>query len=498
MSTNTGRPQLGTLDAAPAPTTADREMLELQAQTLAGVFRWCLVALTPLFMVFLGVYLLNRDTAALVLATTFGAFQLLILYARSVLAHAGPMRAQHIFLVTASAVVLIYLLLAPDPLMLVGMMGIFFFIRLTTAFEPTRTVPAGLGWMAMFVVAVLARWAFGIVPIRLESSELFVVIGLPVAVMFLFAQADFYVGRGLSEAFRRNQRQRDALLGANDALTFQRSQLATLAQRQEWANAELGRANTELRTIAFAISHDLRAPLVNVRGFTSELRRDLDELQRISRDDDRPPRQGRERLREAINETMPASLAFIETSVERMDALISSILMLSHIGHRELCVEDVDVAMVVQHTLASNRHTIQQKAVAVDIEALPVVKTDALAMTQILSNLLVNAINYLEPTRPGRIRIWSDADEDGRIHLAVTDNGRGVSPGQLRTIFHPFTRVGPRTAPGEGMGLAYVETLVHRLGGSVWCESELGVGSTFHFTVTEGPGTAAYDRLEER
>jgi signal transduction histidine kinase len=303
-------------------------------------------------------------------------------------------------------------------------------------------------------------------------------------VTILFAMVDGFFGRKLDQVLAYSERSRHEIALANDALELQKRQLMMVSSAQERANRELTHANSDLKAFAYAVSHDLRSPLINIRGFSTELARELEALRPIcdaglaemSAED-------RQRATRALQHEIPEALHFIESSVERMDALISGILKLSRLGRRELKIEPVDLAAVVQSALADQAHRIQARGVVVEVESLPVVQTDELAISQIFSNLLANAVAYLDPQRPGRIQVFASDEAAGGVRFAVRDNGRGVAAGEETAIFELFRRVGPRTEQGEGMGLAYVDALVRRLGGRVWCESSAGVGSTFYFTL---------------
>ena len=113
-----------------------------------------------------------------------------------------------------------------------------------------------------------------------------------------------------------------------------------------------------------------------------------------------------------------------------------------------------------------------------ELGELPVVETDRLAIEQILSNLIENALKYLQPGRPGEIRI-AGSTSHGRAIITVTDNGRGISARDHERIFDLFRRSGMQDQPGEGIGLAHVRALAYRLGGLVEVSSEEGQGSTF-------------------
>jgi signal transduction histidine kinase len=99
--------------------------------------------------------------------------------------------------------------------------------------------------------------------------------------------------------------------------------------------------------------------------------------------------------------------------------------------------------------------------------------------------MIDNAVKYLDPSRPGRLEIFSANGPNGAT-IHVRDNGRGIAREDLGKIFEIFRRAGRQDVQGEGMGLAYVKTLVRKLHGQIWCNSELGVGSTFSFSIPDG------------
>jgi signal transduction histidine kinase len=127
-------------------------------------------------------------------------------------------------------------------------------------------------------------------------------------------------------------------------------------------------------------------------------------------------------------------------------------------------------------------HQVAQRQIQVTIGPLPVVHANRLALVQIFGNLLANAVAYLESDRPGEITITAE-QHPGMTMFAVQDNGRGIAADDIPRVFEPFSRVSRQVIPGEGMGLAYVRTLVRRHGGEITCKSTLGVGTTFTFTI---------------
>jgi len=166
-----------------------------------------------------------------------------------------------------------------------------------------------------------------------------------------------------------------------------------------------------------------------------------------------------------------------------MDHFVSALLKLSRLGRRELRLEPVDMDALVQATLESLAHQIEERQVEVTVGPLPEVVADRTSMEQIMGNLLGNAVKYLDPDRPGRIGIIAQRGP-GETTFHIRDNGRGIAEDDMDKVFAPFRRIGRQDVPGEGMGLPYVQALVRRHGGRIWCESEPGVATTFTFTIS--------------
>jgi PAS domain S-box-containing protein len=267
-----------------------------------------------------------------------------------------------------------------------------------------------------------------------------------------------------------------------------------LEVRVQERTAELTAANEEIKRFAYIVSHDLRAPLINLKGFASELRGTCDVLQVALTTAllhlEAPQRAD---ISHILGQDIPEALGFIETSVSRMDHLIRAILHLSRLGRRDLHFEPLDMWTLVQGTVQTLAHQIAQRHVHVTVEPLPTVLADRTAMEQIMGNLLANAVAYLDPDRPGEIVVTGERRPDVTV-LQVRDNGRGIAAADIPKVFEPFRRVGKQDVPGEGMGLAYVQMLVRRHGGDIRCHSTLGIGTTFTFTIarqlTEGEAHA--------
>jgi len=254
----------------------------------------------------------------------------------------------------------------------------------------------------------------------------------------------------------------------------------SLEGRVQERTADLMQANEEIQRFAYIVSHDLRAPLVNVMGFTAELEVGLGAIQKMvgAVEAARPDLVGQD-ARLAVTEDLPEAVGFIRSSTTKMDRLINAILKLSREGRRVLTPEPIDMALLFGGIADSLRH--QTAAVGAEItvqEHLPGLVSDRLVLEQIFGNLIDNAVKYLDASRPGRINISARALA-GRLIYEVADNGRGIAARDHERIFELFRRSGTQDRPGEGIGLAHVRALTRRLGGIITVRSEFGQGTRF-------------------
>ena len=250
---------------------------------------------------------------------------------------------------------------------------------------------------------------------------------------------------------------------------------ASLKERE----AELRDANEEIQRFAYIVSHDLRSPLVNIMGFTSELEalrgdvfRRLEELRGVADD------AAAVRADTQLGDDFDEAIGFIKTSIGKMDRLINAILKLSREGRREFRPERVDMTALMETIKASSAIQADAAAATIAVSRLPSIASDRLALEQIFSNLVDNALKYLRAGVPGRIEIAARVAGPNIVY-EVRDNGRGVDEKDRERIFELFRRAGTQDKPGEGIGLAHVRALVRRLGGTIGLTSEPGKGSTF-------------------
>jgi signal transduction histidine kinase len=289
---------------------------------------------------------------------------------------------------------------------------------------------------------------------------------------------------------RRSARARD------QAETRLRDNNLNLETTVDERTADLREANDEIQRFAYIVSHDLRSPLVNIMGFTSELeelRGDI--FKRIAAlaraqssappapenatDTAEPVLEGAD---QQLSEDFSEALGFIKSSIGKMDRLISAILNLTREGRREFEPVWIDTKELLEAIVTTVAHQAAEAKAQIRIDTLPNIVSDRLALEQIFSNLIDNALKYLKPGVPG------DVSVRGRTKLGfaifeISDNGRGIDPKDHQRIFDLFRRAGIQDRPGQGIGLAHVRALVRRLGGTMSVASELHQGSTFTITL---------------
>ena len=289
---------------------------------------------------------------------------------------------------------------------------------------------------------------------------------------------------------RRSSRARD------DAEAMLRDNNLNLEATVDDRTADLREANDEIQRFAYIVSHDLRSPLVNIMGFTSELEElRADIFKRIAAlartqssaspvpdnatDTAEPVLEGTDRQ---LSEDFSEALGFIKSSIGKMDRLISAILNLTREGRREFKPERIDTRELIEGVVSTVAHQAAEADAQIRIEPLPDIASDRLALEQIFSNLIDNALKYLKDGVPGDIQV-KGRTKLGFAIFEITDNGRGIDPKDHQRIFELFRRAGTQDKPGQGIGLAHVRALVRRLGGTMSVASELHQGSTFTITL---------------
>jgi light-regulated signal transduction histidine kinase (bacteriophytochrome) len=254
------------------------------------------------------------------------------------------------------------------------------------------------------------------------------------------------------------------LLSARISAALERTRLRARERERtaelERISQELRHSNEDLKQFAYAASHDLQTPLRTITTHLQLLERHLGD--RLSADD-----------RELLNYPVQAAM--------RMSQLIKDLLTYSQVSVQESKLSPVSCEGVLRSTLEDLHGQIVETQAAVTHTELPTVVADAVELRQLFSNLISNAIKYRGDSLP-RIHIGAQ-EEANQWHFKISDNGLGIPPEYRENIFKLFCRLHGQERPGTGLGLAICKRIMERLGGLIWVESEVGVGSTFHFTI---------------
>lgn len=232
-----------------------------------------------------------------------------------------------------------------------------------------------------------------------------------------------------------------------------------LEGRVAMRTAQLDNAIKELQSFTYSISHDLRAPLRAINGFSHIINR---------------------RYRETLTREGQQYLDYIIDSSNRMDQLINDLLTYSRLGMKPVVIHQVSLQEIIDHVIIDFQHELEPLHGKITIEReLPVINGDESLLSQIFSNLIGNAVKYRQENVPPDIKIDWKKNKSNFI-ITVTDNGIGMEEEHLEKIFSVFQRLhGEGKYPGTGIGLANVRKAVTRLGGEVWAASTVGQGSVF-------------------
>jgi len=232
---------------------------------------------------------------------------------------------------------------------------------------------------------------------------------------------------------------------------------------------QVSEVNRELEAFSYSVSHDLRAPLRHIGGFSDKLARHLGD---------------------EADEKSLHYLGVISNSARRMAALIDDLLVYSRLGRAAMRMQAVDMQSLVADTRAMLDANLQTEAeetgvprhVEWKIAPLPILVSDENMMRQVWLNLLGNAIKYSSNRDPARIEVEYQQQPDGGHLFTVRDNGAGFDMAYAAKLFGVFQRLHKASEyPGTGIGLASVRRVLTRHGGRIWAESAVDQGASFHF-----------------
>jgi signal transduction histidine kinase len=273
----------------------------------------------------------------------------------------------------------------------------------------------------------------------------------PFSASELLARAGNLVNARLSD--RRSRRLQADLKERNDHLAQVMHQLT--------------RANEELGAFSYSVSHDLRAPLRAINGFSQALLEDYG---------DRLDSAGRHQLQRVFQ------------NAQRMGELIDDLLQLSRVGRSELLRRPVNLSDIAR-TVGEELHKVEpDRTIELDVQDGLVVEADRRLMKLVLDNLLGNAWKFTSKTPQPSVQFGAEALENGAVYF-VRDNGAGFDMTYAAKLFGPFQRLHTEADfPGTGIGLATVRRIIDRHGGRVWAEGAIGQGVTVYFTIPPTDG----------
>jgi signal transduction histidine kinase len=262
-------------------------------------------------------------------------------------------------------------------------------------------------------------------------------------------------------------------------IAIQNAQLYTAAQQEladrtriqqerEKLIVELEAKNAELTQFTYTVSHDLKSPLVTIRGFLGFVEKDA--------------------LAGNI-ERVRADMARIIEATDKMQRLLAELLELSRIGRMMNPAQAVPFEALAREAVELVHGRIQARGVQVEIAPdLPTVQGDRVRLVEVVQNLVDNACKFMGEQAAPRVEIGQrGTDEQGRPVLFVRDNGIGIAPEYHERVFGLFDKLDAQTE-GTGVGLALVRRIVEVHGGKVWVESEgAGQGAMFCFTLPRRP-----------
>ena len=270
-------------------------------------------------------------------------------------------------------------------------------------------------------------------------------------------------------------------------ITLQRAvqqHVEELNRQLEGKVEQMADVNRELEAFSYSVSHDLRAPLRHVAGFSDKLGRHLGE---------------------AVDTKTQHYLDVISSSAQLMAALIDDLLVYSRLGRGAMRLQRVDMQSLVADTRALLDSNLKNEAgadgklreVEWKIGRLPVLIGDENMLRQVWLNLLGNAVKYTASRDKAVIEVSAKQLPDGSHQFSVSDNGAGFDMQYASKLFGVFQRLHKASEyPGTGIGLASVRRVLTRHGGRIWADAQVDKGATFSFVVPQTPETSNKDTVE--
>jgi len=249
---------------------------------------------------------------------------------------------------------------------------------------------------------------------------------------------------------------------SQQALTYLMEDVNESRAELDVLNKQLQAANKELEAFSYSVSHDLRAPLRNIDGFSQILLEDYSDIL---------DKQGQHYLQR------------VRAGTQNMGQLIDDMLSLSRSGRHHMDKKTINMESIVREVYNSLENELKDRKVDLVVHECPPAIADSHLVKIVFTNLLTNALKFTRIREHAKIET-SSMTEDGHTVFFIKDNGTGFDMKYADKLFIPFQRLHrAEEFEGSGIGLAIVQRIIHRHGGRIWAESEIDVGTTFYFTL---------------
>lgn len=275
-----------------------------------------------------------------------------------------------------------------------------------------------------------------------------------------------------------NRQQRAELL---DGKRLLERRIESRTAELEKARLDLQRKNTELEDLMFAASHDLRAPLINIQGFSENITQYITEIREAFADGASKDPAGEERLRKTLDQKLPEALGYVTCGAVKMRGMLDALLKVTRAGFVEISITEVDMDGLVRAILESIAFQIKEAGAEIKTGPLPRCAGDAGQLSQVFANLLENSVKYRNPERKLVVGIAGRVADDGLSEYTITDNGIGITKeeaaGKLWELF--YRARSDDAVAGYGIGLSTSKRIVERHGGSISASPMEGGGARF-------------------
>ena len=263
-------------------------------------------------------------------------------------------------------------------------------------------------------------------------------------------------------------------------------QLLTAKRQLEAKNDELKEINKELEDFTYIVSHDIRSPLVNILGFSEEIKLSAENITKLV-ESEKISAAAKEKLKKILDNEIVESLSFINKSVRSLDHLTSTILDFLRNDKSLTKIEYIETEKMVQNVLARYQHQIKTRGINVKVGHLPGVNADLISIQEVFSNIIDNAIKYMRPDVPGEITIRAKyVPAEAYTFFCIWDNGTGIHKDVKNKVFQIMRRATlDKSIPGHGMGMPFVRSIIKKHKGKVYFKSIPGKGTTFYFYIPD-------------